>query len=472
MPSYHRLSALDALFLDLEGPTTHMHVGGVLLFSGTPPPYEDLLEYVRRRLSLVPRYRQRLMYPPIPQARPLWIDDPHFNIEYHVRQSALPQPGDIKQLQRLVGRIMSQQLDRSKPLWEMWLIEGLQGGRFSLVFKTHHCMVDGVSGVDLGSVMMDWSETPAEVPDDGWTPAAPPSGVELMAEIARESLAGASQLWQRARAAAEAPEALVQKVAEGAGALAGLIGMGFSPKSTLNVDIGPHRRFEPVPIALEQIKTIRRSLGGTVNDVVLAGVTGALRRLLEQRGEILQGKTLRAMIPVSVRAPEARGALGNQVTAMFAPLPVGEPEPSRRLDQLRATMNTLKESGQAVGARLLTKLSDYTPPTIVAQAARLQAQTRAFNLVITNVPGPQVPLYLMGRQLEAAFPVVPLAERQSLCVGVLSYHGTLGFGLVGDYDAMRDLSSFADALRASFDELERTAEKSAAATAQEATLRS
>jgi WS/DGAT/MGAT family acyltransferase len=456
MPSYQRLSALDALFLDVEGPTTHMHVGGILLLEGTPPPYDDLVEYVRRRLSLVPRYRQRLLYPPIPQGRPLWIDDPHFNIEYHVRQSALPQPGDLGQLQRLVGRLMSQQLDRTKPLWELWMIEGLQGNRFSLVFKTHHCMVDGISGVDLGSVMLDWSETTSDVPDDGWRPSPAPTNLELLAEMARESWAGASQLFQKAKAAAEAPEGLAQKVLEGAGALGDLLSAGLvAPKSSLNVEIGPHRRFEGVPIELEQIKTIRRALGGTVNDIVLAGVTGALRSLLLSRGEAVEGKTLRAMIPVSVRAPEARGALGNQVAAMLGTLPIGEADPARRVADLQSTMKVLKESGQAVGARLLTKLSDYTPPTIVAQAARLQVKTRPFNLVITNVPGPQVPLYLMGRQLLQAYPVVPLAERQSLCVGVMSYNGVLGFGLVGDYDATRDLPTFAKALRDSFDELQK-----------------
>ena len=460
MPGYQRLSGLDAIFLDLEGPTTHMHVGGVLLFDGPPPRYEEFLDYVRRRLSAAPRYRQKLAYPPIPQGRPFWIDDPHFNLEYHLRHAALPAPGDAHQLRRLMGRLISQQLDRNKPLWEMWLIEGLEGGRFALLSKTHHCMIDGISGIDLGSVMLDWSETPSDPPDEHWVASPAPTPTELLADLAQEGIEGVFSLWKKAQSAIEQPRELLGQVVEGAGALGSLLGLGSAPKSSINVEIGPHRRYEMVQLELEAVKRIRRALGGTVNDVVLAIVTGALRALLWKRGEELEGKSLRAMIPVSVRSQEERGTLGNQVAAMFAELPIGEENPGVRLQLLQKTMKSLKDSGQAVGAQLLTKLSQYTPPTIVAQAARLQVRTRPFNLVVTNVPGPQVPLYLMGRLLREAYPAVPLAEKQSLCVGLLSYNGMLGFGLVGDYDTMGDLNVFGQALQDAVDELDTFAQQS------------
>jgi diacylglycerol O-acyltransferase len=455
VPGYQRLSGLDAIFLDLEGPTTHMHVGGVLLFDGPPPRYEEFLSYVNRRLSGVPRYRQKLMYSPLPQGRPFWIDDPHFNLEYHIRHAALPAPGNEGQLRRLMGRLISQQLDRNKPLWELWLIEGLEGGRFALLSKTHHCMVDGVSGVDIGSVLLDWSSESTEPPEEEWVPSAPPRPAELVADLAQEGIEGIFSLWKKAQKVVEQPNEIIGQVIEGAGALGSLIGLGSAPKSSLNADIGPHRRFEMVRIELDSIKKIKKNLGGTVNDVVLAIVTSALRTLLWKRGEELEGKSLRAMIPVSVRAPDDRASLGNQVAAMFAVLPIGEEDPVARLSQLQQTMKTLKDSGQAVGAQILTKLSQYTPPTLVAQAARLQVRTRPFNLVITNVPGPQMPLYLMGRLLHEAYPAVPLAEKQTLCVGLLSYNGALGFGLVGDYDSMRDIQTFAQALRDATQELEK-----------------
>lgn len=462
MPSYQRLSGLDAIFLDLEGPTTHMHVGGVLILDGPPPKYEEFVEYVRKRLPAVPRYRQKLAYPPIPQSRPFWVDDQHFNLEYHIRHAALPAPGDALQLRRLVGRLISQQLDRNRPLWELWLVEGLENGRFALLSKSHHCMIDGISGVDLGTVLLDWSETPSEPDDEEWSPSAAPTNAELLADLAQEGIEGIFSLWKRAQQAVEKPSELLEQVVEGAGALGSLIGMGLAPKSSINVDIGPHRRYEMVRIELDTIKKIKRALGGTVNDVVLALVTGALRSLFWKRGEELEGKALRAMIPVSVRSQEERGTLGNQVAAMFASLPIGEENPVTRLQGLQQTMKGLKESGQAVGAQLLTKLSQYTPPTLVAQAARLQVRTRPFNLVITNVPGPQVPMYLMGRLVREVYPAVPLAERQALCVGLLSYNGALGFGLVGDYDAMRDLDVFAKALKDSLSTLEKAAEQASA----------
>jgi WS/DGAT/MGAT family acyltransferase len=454
MPTHHRLTALDSLFLHIEGANTHMHVGALILFDGPPPSYDDFLEYIRRRLSMVPRYRQKLAYPPISQGRPVWIDDPHFNLEYHIRQTGMPAPGDDRQLKRLVGRLMSQQLDRNKPLWEMWVVEGLEGGRFAIVSKTHHCMVDGISGVDLASVILDWSETPTEVPPDDWKPGPPPSRATLLAELAKDTVGNAADIARSVKEAAQHPNELMQKVIEGAGALGSLLGLGMAPASSLNVPIGPHRRFETVRVDLEAVKRIKRALGGTVNDVVLAIVTGALRRLLAARGEELAGRTLRAMIPVSVRADDQRGALGNQVAAMFAPLPIGEDDPKARLALVRSTMKGLKESGQAVGAQLLTKLSNYAPPTILSQAARLQVHTRPFNLVVTNVPGPQVPLYLMGRRMREVYPVVPLADRQALCVGLLSYDGGIGFGLLADYDAMRDVDRFAAGLREAVEEYE------------------
>ncbi|HYI35816.1 MAG TPA: wax ester/triacylglycerol synthase family O-acyltransferase [Thermoleophilaceae bacterium] len=452
-----RLTGLDASFLHLEDASAHMHVASVMVFEGDPPPYEDLLESIEGRLHLVPRYRQRLGFVPLGQGRPRWVDDPHLNMRYHVRATALPAPGSEDQLRALASRVFAQQLDRDKPLWEIYLVEGLEGGRFALLSKTHHALVDGVSGVDIFSVLFDTSADPAAPPDPGrrWLPAPAPSGAQLLGEALLERATVPSEVARSVKALFRGPRQVVDgavRAAYGVGAMA-WAGVNPAPPSPYNRPIGPHRRFTWVRTELADIKAIKNELGGTVNDVVLATVAGALGRHLRRRGQRTDGLELKAMVPVSVRADTERGDLGNKVAAMMAPLPVWCQEPEARLEIVSEQLAGLKEGGQALGAQVLTDLTGYAPPTVMAQASRLMGRQRMFNLVVTNVPGPQFPLYLMGRRAVDPFPMVPLAKGQGLGVAIMSYDGKMNFGLVGDYDVMHDLDDLAGDLYASLEEL-------------------
>jgi diacylglycerol O-acyltransferase len=442
-----RLTGLDASFLHLEDSSSHMHVAGVMLFEGPPPPYADLLEAVERRLHLVPRYRQRLAFVPLGQGRPRWVDDPHFNLRYHVRSTALASPGSERQLKDLAGRVFSQQLDRDKPLWEVWLVEGLEGDRFAVLSKTHHALVDGISGVDIMSVLFDTSAEPAAPTDPGdrWLPRPLPSRAQLLAEALLERATIPQEIGRSVRAVFRGPRRIAEGLrdaAVGVGAMA-WAGLNPAPSSPYNKSIGPHRRFTWVRADLSDLKAIKDELGGTVNDVVLSVVAGALGGHLRRRGVSTDGLELKAMVPVSVRTDVQRGALGNRVAAMMAPLPVWCQEPVARLDIVREQLKDLKSGGQAVGAQVLTDLSGFAPPTIMDQASRLMARQRFFNLVVTNVPGPQFPLYLLGRRMVDPFPMVPLAKNQALGVALLSYDGRINFGLVGDYDLLWDLDDLA-----------------------------
>jgi WS/DGAT/MGAT family acyltransferase len=457
MANRDRLTGLDTSFLHLEHDATHMHVAGCMVFDGQAPAYDELVDQILSRLHLVPRYRQRLAFVPLHQGRPVWVDDPHFNMAFHVRHTALPNPGGEDQLRRLCGRIFSQALDRSRPLWEIWLVEGLAEDRFALLSKTHHALVDGVSGVDIATVLFDASPDPAPVapPESEWIPRPLPTGAQLLAEALLERATVPTEIIRGVRATLRGPRHVAARLGRalgGVGAVARLA-TASAPDSPLNVRIGPHRRFTWVRSDLAQFKAVKNALGGTVNDVVLAAVAGALGRYLRVRGEATDDTVLRAMVPVSVRADVERGALGNRVAAMWAPLPIGLTDPVQRLLTISRDMDGIKDSGQAVGAQVLTELTGFAPPTIMAQAARLQARQRMFNLVVTNVPGPQIPLYLLGRQLDAMFPMVPLAANQALGIAIMSYNGQLNFGLNADYDALPDLEALADALRASIDEL-------------------
>jgi diacylglycerol O-acyltransferase len=452
-----RLTALDSTFLDIEGADAHMHVASTTLFEGPTPSYDELRDHIASRLHLVPRFRQKLRFVPFGQGRPVWIDDPHLNLEYHLRQTALPPPGSEQQLRTLAARVFSQQLDRSKPLWEMWLVDGVEGGRFAIVAKSHHCLVDGVSGVDITTVMYDAAAEPAGQPagGDGWIPEPEPSGAQLVADAWLGRATRPREAVEAAWALLRGPREMLGAVREGIAAAGAVVRTGVAaPPSPFNVDIGPHRRLAWVEADLGLFKRIKDELGGTVNDVVLAAVSGALGRYLRARGHSTADLELRAMVPVSVRTAEEHGALGNRVSAMMAPLPIGIDDPVERLHAVSATMGDLKSSREAVGATLLTRLADFAPPTIAAQAARLQPRQRFFNLVVTNIPGPQFPLYLLGREMQAVVPMVPLAKRQAVCVGIMSYNGRLCFGLIGDYDAMSDLDELAADLEASISELE------------------
>jgi diacylglycerol O-acyltransferase / wax synthase len=459
VPQRHldRLSSIDASFLHQEGPTSHMHIGGVLVFEGPPPDFNDYLDHVRGRLHLVPRYRQKLTTPPLETGRPLWVDDPDFNLEYHVRHTALPSPGTEEQLFLLAGRIASQPLDRSKPLWENWLIEGLDGDRFALISKTHHALVDGVSGVDLASVLLDLEPGPERPRDklEPWQPKPEPSPAELVAAGVRGMVGAAAGLAARAVEAATEPArslGVLRDAAEGLGEIV-WAGLNPAPETPLNVEIGPHRRYAVVRHQLADYKTVKNAFGGTVNDVVLTVVSGALARWLHSRGVRTEGLEMRALVPVSVRKESHRGTLGNQLTVMRGPLPVYIRDPVARLRFVRRAMDGLKESKQAVGAATLAAVNNLAPPTILAQASRLNFSTRLFNLLVTNIPGPQFPLYVLGRRLEDLFPLAFLPKNHALAVAIMSYDGGIDYGLLADYDALPDIDVIADGIDAALREL-------------------
>lgn len=449
MSNSDRLSGLDSAFLHIEDAgTAHMHLGSVMVFEGQAPEYEQFVEHILMRLHLVPRYRQRLAFVPFGQGRPVWTDDPHFNPRYHIRHTALPRPGDETELKQLAGRLFSQRLDRSKPLWELWLVQRMAGDRFAVIAKTHHAVVDGISGVDITTILFDTEPEPSHVPrvPAPWVARPLPGQAKLLGDALLERSTVPGEMLRGARALVRTPRRALGRVKDA------LVGVGQTtlagvsapaPHSPFNVDIGPHRRYTWVDADLARFKAIKDSLGGTLNDVVLAAVSLALGHHMRAQGYDTEGLVLKAMVPVSVRADAERGALGNRVAAMWAPLPVGVVDPAECLAQVRLEMDGLKHSGQAVGAQILTNLAGFAPPTILNQAARLQARQRFFNLVVTNVPGPQFPLYLLGRRMTALYPVVPLAHRLALGIAVMSYNGRLGFGLLADYDAIPELETIA-----------------------------
>ncbi len=450
MPQRHldRLTAIDASFLHQEGPDSHMHVGGLTIIEGPPPPVEDLLEQVRQRLHLVPRYRQKLAHTAIDSGRPVWVDDPNFNPEYHVRHTALPAPGHWQQLRELTARIFSQALDRSKPLWEMWLIEGLQDGRFALISKNHHALIDGISGIDLATVLFDLSPDPPPIKHSGrpWQPHPEPSSAELVAVGARGAIRAATEVVGGAVDAMAHPDRAIargREAAEGIGELMWAV-LNPAPSTPFNVAIGPHRRFVGVTNRLEDFKLVKNAFGGTVNDVVLSVVTGALRSFLISRGIRTEGLELRALVPVSVRAADERGHLGNRIAAMRGPLPAYIADPVQRLRFVSHAMAGLKESKQALGAEMIANVQNFAPPTILAQASRLNFSTRLFNLIVTNVPGPQFPLYVLGREMLHAYPIAFLPENHALAVAIMSYNGEMNFGLLGDFDALPDIDSIGE----------------------------
>ncbi len=452
-----RLTSIDASFLHQEGEASHMHIGGVLLFEGPVPAFEDFLDHVRSRLHLVPRYRQKLATPPLETGRPLWVDDPSFNLEYHVRQTALPPPGSEEQLFLLTSRIASQQLDRSKPLWEQWLVEGLADGRFAIISKAHHSLVDGVAGVDLATVLFDLERDPEPPAEDlePWQPHREPSSAELVAAGVRGIVTTSTELATRAIGAATRPTrtlGALRDAVEGVGEIV-WAGLNPAPETPLNVPIGPHRRYAVVRAQLSEFKEVKDALGGTVNDVVLAIVSGALATWLRSRGVRTEGLEMRALVPVSVRNKDQSNTLGNQLVVMRGSLPIYIDDPVARLQFVRKSMDGLKESKQAVGAATLTAVNNLAPPTVLAQASRLNFSTRLFNLIVTNIPGPQVPLYVLGRELQDLFPVAFLPENHGLAIAIMSYNGGIDFGLLGDFDALPDIDVVADGIADSLAEL-------------------
>jgi WS/DGAT/MGAT family acyltransferase len=461
-----RLTSVDASFLSNENDASHMHVGAILIFEGPPPLYVDLVEHVRGRLNQVPRFRQRIVEPPLEAGRPLWVDDVNFNLSYHIRHTGLPEPGGEDELRALAARVFSQQLDRSKPLWELWLVQGLERDRFAILTKTHHAMVDGVSGVDIGTVLFDLEPVPKPVEQvDDWVPRPEPRTSTLVTRAATDAAATPIRLAERAIEAVREPETTARRVAhslEGLGEFIGALA-DPAPDVPLNQEIGPHRRFVWARSELATFKRIKDSLGGTVNDVVLAVVTGALREWLQGRGVRTEGLELRALVPVSIRAEDEHGKLGNKITVMRGPLPVYVEDPVRRLRVVSEAMEGLKRSKQALGAEVISRFNDFAPPTLLAQASRVNFSTRLFNLIVTNVPGPQLPLYVLGREMEEIFPVAFLPQNHALAVAIMSYNGRIGFGLLADYDSMEDVELISEGISASLAELEEAASAAAPA---------
>jgi WS/DGAT/MGAT family acyltransferase len=470
MSHYERLSALDASFLEIETENSHMHVGGVFIFDSAPllAPHggldaERIRVYVESRLHRIPRYRQRLAYIPV-ERHPVWVDDPCFNIFYHVRHTALPHPGEERQLKRLCGRIFSQKLDLTKPLWEIWVVEGLRDDRFALVAKVHHSMIDGISGMDLLTVLL--SPTPESTFESGppWRPRPAPGRSELVAaELYRRSLAWVGLLGGAARAATH-PRRALASVREAATSLAEALG-GATPASDtpLNPRIGPHRRLDWFRLDLDEARTVKTRLGGTVNDVVLATVVGALRRLLAGRGVRPEGLDFRAMVPVNVRTADEQGQLGNRVAQMLARLPIGEPDLFTRYRKVVELTTTLKRSHQVQGSELIEELSDWTATAVLTQLIRLAVRLRAYNIVVTNVPGPPIPFHLLGARMHECYPTLPLYANQAVGVALFSYAGGLFWGLNADWDGMKDLHGLVEMLREEFAALLRLAVSGASA---------
>ena len=450
-----RLSPLDASFLFVEEPTTAMHVGGLMTFEATPGFDPDrFVALIGERLAAVPRYRQKIREVPARLGLPVWVDDPAFELDYHVRRSALPAPGSDAQLRELVARLQSRQLDRARPLWEIYLIEGLDRDRFAIVTKVHHAMVDGLASIDIGAVLLDVTPTPRESPPDEWHPAPEPSRLALVAGAVREQLLRPAMALGTAQRAASDVRSLVRT---GSAMIAAARSASQpAPANPLNAPIGSQRRFGTSAGALDDYKAIRKERGGTVNDVILAVVTGALRRWMTSRGEpVLATTSVRALVPVSVRARDGGGELGNKISAYFVDLPVGEPDPVARLRTISAAMARHKAGGHAIGASALIGLFGMATPTVHSISARLSSSmsSRVFNVVVTNVPGPQFPLYALGARMRDIYPVVPLAKGQTVAIGISSYDGGVFYGLNADRDAMGDVDVLAEAIGDSLDEL-------------------
>ena len=442
-----RMSPLDSTFLHLENDVGHMHIASVGIFEGPQPPFANIMAMIESKLALVPRYRRVVRHVPLELGRPVWVDDPHFNIEYHLRHTALPAPGGEAELRKLVGRVMSQALDRAKPLWEIWVVQGLEDGHWAILAKTHHAMVDGVSGTDLLALIMDLSPDPVTPLPIEWLPEPAPSGLRLASQASIELLSSPYEQVQAVRSAAAVPRQAVgqlREVLKGLSAMTGLVRR--PPASSLNGPIGPHIRYAWASTTVADIKAIRKGLGGTFNDVVLAAITNGFRELLLARGESVD-RVVRSLVPVSVRPRDDRGravgdgTLQNKVSAMFAELPVSIADPAERLGAVSSQMAGLKESKQAVAGEALTSMSGFAPPMLLALGTRLSSHLpqRNVNTVTTNVPGPQLRLYVCGRRMLKAFPYVPLAGQVRIGIAIFSYDGEVNFGVTGDYDTTADV---------------------------------
>ena len=454
--SSDRLSGLDSSFLHLERGPAHMHVASTTVFEGPTPVYDELCEHIESRLHLVPRFRQKLRMVPYGQGRPKWVDDPQFNLRYHIRHTALPPPGSEEQLLTLAARVFSQRLDRSKPLWEMWLVDKVDDGRFALVTKTHHALVDGVSGVDITNVLFDAAPDPETAPEtEPWTPHPEPSDAQMLAEALIERATSPAEIGRGARAVLRGPRRVARAALDAAEA-AGT----FARAGVAAPELAVQHRDRPLPAVRGRPRRPRGDQARSRTPPAAPSTTSSSRPSPAPSGATCASTGTPPISSSCGRwcrsASAARASTGRSATASPPTWRRCRSGATTRLVRLRLvneTMGDLKQSKQAVGATLMTELADFAPPTIAAQAARLQSRQRFFNLVVTNIPGPQFPLYLLGRELEAIFPMVPLAKRQAVCFGIMSYNGQVNFGITADYDGLTDLETLARDLQSSLAEL-------------------
>jgi diacylglycerol O-acyltransferase / wax synthase len=455
-----RLSSFDTSFLANERSNGHMAIGAVLTCEGEPPSREDFAAHIRSRVHLLPRLRQRLAFPPLRLGTPFWVDDPEFDLGNHLSRVKLPEPGGEAEFHELVGKVLSPPLDRSRPLWQLVLVEGLEGNRFAIIYKTHHALADGFSAVDIGKLLFD--PEPNSVPsreEAPWDPQGSPSRPVLLARAVSGIWATARRLLRWLGRAGRQPGRARKRAADG---LAGVWEVAWNlarpaPKVPLNVEIGPARSFAWAEFSLADFKRIKNSLGVTVNDVILAATAGALRRWLHDREVATEGMELKALVPVSVRTIDEEGELGNRLTAMRGPLPVGIADPVERLGAVHAGMEALKSSKQPLGAEAIWGLNDwfrdFAPPLLLRPTATINFSTRLFNLLVTNFPGPQIPFYVLGREVTGVFPVGFLARRHALAIAIVSYNGRVGFGILADRDAIPEAEGLSAYLGDAVEEL-------------------
>ena len=445
-----RMNPLDASFIAIEDDNNPMHIGNVATFEGPPPTYGDVVRMVASKLHLVPRYRQKVKQVPLALGRPVWVDDPHFQILYHIRHTALPSPGSDEQLRNLAGRVFAQRLDLGKPLWEMWIVEGLKGGRWGMISKVHHAMVDGVSGAELLSVILNQTPEVSEPEIEDWEPGREPGIVELLADTAAGNLLRPIDAVRGLPALARSPLPGGMSLGDVRRSLEVSWSMLRNPTADLNGRIGPHRRWSWAKSSLADVKKIRAALPGTVNDVVLAVITRGFRDLLLGRGAQVEGRVVRTLVPVSVRSEQEKGTYNNRVSGMFPDLPVGIADPVERLENIRQQMDGLKESKMAVGGDSLIQMAGFAPPMLLAMGTRLAGRVPQFtiNTVTTNVPGPQYPLFILGRQMVEAYPFVPIFGSVRISIAIFSYLGQLNFGVTGDYDSAPDIEVLCEGIEA------------------------
>jgi diacylglycerol O-acyltransferase / wax synthase len=464
-----RLTGLDAVFLYMETPSIHMHVASTAVFDPSTVPggysFDKVKDLVRERLPLLPPFRRRVVEIPFALHHPLWIEDPDFDIDFHVRRAALPSPGGPTELAEFAADVVSHPLDRRRPLWEMYVVEGLEGGMIAAITKVHHAAIDGVSGAELTVNLLDLQPEPAPAPDDTWRPDSLPSDFELvgyaLTSLARQPIRGAKALRRTAETALRLRRRNRQPDASPPP------GFGTAPRSSINTSIGPWRRFAFSDVGLDDVKAVKNALGGTVNDVVLAMCSGALRRYFTDRNEKLES-SLTAMVPISVRTEDEKGTYGNRVSSLLVRLHDEIDDPIERLRRISAETRAAKDQEQAIDAATLSsEWAEFAAPALAARAARLYSRTRMadrmrplFNVTISNVPGPDFPLYSAGAQMRAMYPMGPIADGGALNITLMSYMGRIYFGLVADRDAVPQVHTIADGIEASLTELKKAADVS------------